>query len=354
MSATCRYTPGQSVTQWTWGCSVGADVYSTLGENTWKFNSYIGDPDPMGPQNAFPDTGQAAVSANAAARVRRRPLITIGRPRLGRRRAVRGHALLRAEVNIPRRMRLSGASVRMPRLLFERRGHGELTRPRGSKGPRTIKLRLRRAASGRFTAATPSRGRRVRVALRRARRGRTALSVAIGAKEFRVPRACHALPAGTALETPPLYLHTRLVVSDGRRRHPVVLTHRVRCRRDARGNVDRLVRVRQRMHPRRGGLAVSLRGPRRVEPGAKAIYVARVSNRRRGRDRLRSSVWDVRVAAHRGTKRIRELRRGRSRTFVFTRRVPRHARRICVPVAASAPGTRTAVDRACSRVRAAG
>ena len=354
MSSTCRYTPGQSVTQWTWGCSVGADVYSTLGENTWKFNSYIGDPDPMGPQNTFPDTGQAAVSADAAVRVRRRPLITIGRPRLGRRRAARGHALLRAEVNIPRRMPLSGASVRMPRLLFERRGHGELTRPRGSKGPRTIKLRLRRTASGRFTAATPSRGRRVRVALRRARRGRTALSVAIRAKGFRVPRACHALPAGTALKTPPLYLHTRLVVSDGRRRHPVVLTHRVRCRRDARGNVDRLVRVRQRVHPRRGGLAVSLRGPRRVEPGAKAIYVARVSNRRRGRDRLRSSVWDVRVAAHRGTKRIRELRRGRSRTFVFTRRVPRHARRTCVPVAASAPGTRTAVDRVCSRVRAAG
>ena len=365
----CSYTPGKADTAWTFGCSAGVDPITSIGENTWNFTTRSGNPKTYPPDGTVGGvvkeglgrlaTTPTPVVAGAAARTRPRAPIMLGRPRHGHRRAVRGRAQLLVDTPIPRAMRLAGATIRLKRLLFERRGHGELTRAYGGRVPRPLKLRLKRAAAGRFTAATTGR-RSVRIALRRVRRhGRTRLALEVGAAAFRGPRACHGLPASVAIDTPPLHLETLLTISDGRTRHRIVLKHHVRCLRDARGNIDRLVRVRPRRHPLRRGLAVSLYGPRHVRPGTTARFVAHVRNRRRGSRRLLSSLWDITLDAHTRnghgrTARIHELRRGRSRRVTFTRPVPRGARgRFCAVVVATAPATRGVHARACAPVRAA-
>ncbi len=353
VSPGCSYVPGQSDTVWTFGCSAGVDPATSIGDNSWGFPSYAGDPDPYNAPGGF-SSSAAAARPGAAARVRRLAPIRLGRPRHGHRRAVRGRAQVRGGITVPRGMRLTGATVRLDRLLFDRRGRGELARPYGGRASRPVKLRLKRRAPGRFTAATAGR-RSVRVTVRRVgRRGRARLTLRLGAKAFRAPRACHALPAANALKTPRLYLDTRLVISHGRIRHRVRLEHHVRCVRDARGNVDRLVRVRNRSFPARRGLAVSVDGPRRVQPGAVVRYVARLRNRRRSKDRLISSLWDVALNDGTRTTRIRELRRGRARRVSVFRRVPRATRsRFCVHVGATAAGARAADARVCAVVRAA-
>ena len=217
----CSYTPGKAETAWTFGsCSAGVDPITSIGQNTWGFPERTGSPVP------FPPNGTAFGAVAAAS-----PAPPHGRDR-GRRSGSAGHgtgtaapcAAARSCVptpRIPRGMRLAGATVTLNRLLFEARGHGELTRPHGSRAARPLKLRLRRAAAGRFTAATTGR-RSVRIALRRVgRRERTRLTLRIGAAAFRAPRACHALPASIATDTQPLHLESRLVISDGRTRHRI-------------------------------------------------------------------------------------------------------------------------------------
>jgi hypothetical protein len=115
----------------------------------------------------------------------------------------------------------------------------------------------------------------------------------------------------------------------------------MRCRRDARGNISTLVHVHNRPRRLRPGLAVTLRGPRRVQPGTTTRYVARVQNRRRGGDRLLSSLWGVTLTGGTRSTRMDELRAGRSRRVVFTVRVPRAARgRLCTRAVAGALGAR--------------
>ncbi len=353
LSSDCSYQTGSAQTAWTFGCSAGVDVNTSIKSNTWGFLNHTGNfvvyYAPDCPASSCP--GDAAGSR--AAQVRRRPPIMLGRRRqLGPVRAVRGSVDLRANTVIPR-MRLTGATVRLGRLLFERAGLGELARPRG-RPVRTLKLR--RASSGRFIAATRGRPRTRIVLRRRGGGGRVALRLRIGASAFRTPRACHALPASTAIDTPPVELETRLYLSNARtQRHRILLHHRVRCRRDARGNIHRLEHVRYRRHPLRRGLALTLHGPRRVQPGTTARYVARVHNRRRGSRRLLSSLWDVTFFGRTRTTRIHELRRGQSQRITFTSRVPRSARRrFCVEVGATAPAARGAHTHVCSRVGAAG
>jgi hypothetical protein len=353
----CMYQPPQSESKWTFGCPAGDDVKMSVGQNAWQFNNYCG--------NFVPVSCPGAAVRAGAARVRRGAPIRLGRPRYGPRHAVRGRARLRAEVRIRPGLRLAGATLRLDRVLFEPRGRGELTRPRGGRAPRP--LTLRRTGPGRFSATAKSGRPRTRIVLRRLRRGRASLVLTAGAQAFRAPRACHALPARVALETPPLELETRFVISDGHRRHRIVLQHPVRCRRDARGNVSSLTYIRNRPHRLRPGVAVTLRGPRAVRPGTTARYLARVHNRRSRRgDRLLSSLWDVTLATGGRTtrtlqlravrsRRIRELRAGRSRRVVFTIGVPRAARgRLCAQAVAAAPGARADRARACSRIQAAG
>ena len=330
VSTGCRYVPGQSITVWTFSCSAGVNPVTSIVDNSWGFPSYAGNPDPYRAPGGFSASAAAArtagrtTDATTARATLSRP-IALGRPQSGRRRAVRGRAQVRATAFLPPRLRLAGATLSLERLLFDRRGRGELVRPRGGRAPRPMQLTLERAGRGRFTAVAVGR-RSVRATVRRTdRRSRARITLNVGAAAFRAPRACHALPASTAMDTPPLYLRTRMAIADGRTRQRLRLEHHVRCERDRRGNVHRLVRVREPSHPVRRGLTVSLEGPPRVQPGTVVRYVARLRNQRRGRDRLRSSLWDVTLKNGRRTTRIRELRRGRVRSVTFTRRVPRTA-----------------------------
>jgi hypothetical protein len=370
LSGNCSYNPAppsdptppsgsgpETVWSFDKDCSAGVDVVSSVVENGWGFTSYSGSPDPPNAWCGILGI-KYCVSQASASQLRSRGPIRLGRPRLGRRRAVRGRAQMRARIGTLGGMRLAGATVTLKRLLFEP-GHGELTHP--TRAQRPLKLRLSRVAAGRFAATTKGR-RKVRLTVRRGPNRRASLTL-LGARVFHTPAACLALPASVALESPPLWLQTRLVISDGRNRWPVRLSHHLRCRRDARGNVHRLEYVRHRRHRLRRGLAVTLRGPSSVRPGATARYVARVHNRRRTGDRIASSLWDVTLTGGRRTERIRELRRGRTRSFAFTVRVPRSAAtagapgtrrgRFCVAVGAGAPGVRADGARVCSRVRAA-
>ena len=330
----CNYVPGKSTTVWAYGCPLGVDINAVLGNNTWGFTSYTGSPW----VGSLPPRG-ASVSAAPGGRV---ALSGAGK----------GHALLYADVTVPRATRLDGATLRVGRLLQdERGGRGELTRRDGRTVP--YRLRLRRVAAGRFVA----KARGVRISLRRSGpRGRT--RVTISAPALRVPRTCHALPAAIAQNPPPLHLRTELVLDDGALRLPIRIDHHLRCRRDKAGNVSGLEPVRFRVHPRRTGLGVTLRGPRTVTAGTTARFFARLRNRRSGGTRVVSSLWDLKlrsgefqIARAGALHRIRELRRGRSRTVVIHVRVPAGAGgRFCTTVTATAPGTRAATARACAAV----
>jgi FG-GAP-like repeat len=358
----CSYVPGQSATAWTFGdCNAGVDPQSSIGDNTWNFTTYSGAFDVSTSHCGWQFGGCGnGIEARAAAQAPggREP-IRLGRPRTGRRRAVRGHAQIQAEMTMPRGLRLAGASVRLNRLLFEP-GFRELTAPRARRREQPLALRLSRVGAGRFAAASGGR-RWVRVAVRRRSGVRASVTVTT-ARVYHAPRACHALPARAALKTQPLWLQTRLVISDGRRRAPLEVHHHVRCHRDARGEVDRLEYVPNRRHRLRPGLAITARGPGSVTPGATVRYVAHVHNRRHGRDRLVSSLWDVTLIQGARTKRIHERRRGRTRSVSFALRVPRSAGtarvrgaargRFCVGIGATAPGAHSDSARVCSRVRA--
>ena len=353
VSPDCSYKPGEADTAWTFGCSAGVDVNSSIGANTWLFPTYTGSPDP-GTDPGF-RASAAAVRAGASAQVGSAAPVRLGRPRHGLRRAVRGRARLRVDTMLPRGMRLAGANVKVTRLLFERGGHGELTRAAWrSRFPTGCAQAETRCARGRLGVHDGPPERAPHAAPHRPAGARAAHDAD---RRRGVPRAA-GLPRLAGLgRARHRAAAARVAARDQRRAHPpshprgAPRALRPRRTRERRSAGPRALP----QHPGRGGLAVSLRGPSRVQRGTTARYVVRVRNRRRGRDRLRSSLWDVVLHIRRGrTVRIAAVRPGRSRSLMLSRRVPRSARhRFCVDAAATAAGARAAHAKACAAVRAA-
>ena len=355
----CIYQPGQSQTAWTFDCPAGDDVNLSVGQNTWQFNSNCGNFVPA------PCSGAAVGGAAVAAQARRGAPIRLGRPRHGRRRAVRGRARLRAEVGIHPRLALAGATVRLDRLLFERRGRGELTRPRGGRAPRP--LTLRRAGPGRFSAAAKSGRPRARIVVRRLGRRRASLTLTAGAAAFRAPRACHALPARVA---------HRHAAARARRRGSSSATAAAAspscCTTPCAAGATRAATSAASStsataatgcgagwRSRCADRGACGREPRPGTSRASTTAAAAAT----GCSRLSGTSRSAPAAARRGpaalragrSRRIRELRAGRSRRLIFTIRVPRAARgRLCAQAVAGAPGARAARGRVCSRIQAAG
>jgi hypothetical protein len=335
-SGKCTNTPGVSSKAWSFEqCNVAVDLRTSVTNNGWNYPSYSGTPDP-------PNAWDCMIKNGCAVTSQARPA---GPIRL-RRRGSDGGARLEARLMLPTGSRLAGTTVTVQRVLFER-GHRDLTARRTARRAKAMKLRLKRTGDGRFAAASTGR-RHVRVGLQRRPNGHIRLTLS-ARRLFHAPRACHAWPASIARDTGPLWLHSSLVIAGQR----VRLHHHLRCRRDAKGNVSRLVAVRHPARTLRPGLDVALRGPRTVEPGARVRYVARVRNRRHtGGDRMASSLWDVRVGAGERQVRIRELPAGKARRIRFSLTVPARAQeRICAQAAAGAPGARADHDTVCSRVR---
>ena len=122
-------------TAWTFGCPAGDDVNMSVGQNAWGFNSYCGSFFANPCSRAVRTRRRRRRAGGPAGADQARPVAARAQARCA---AGRGSG---AAVGIPRGLRLAGATVRLERLLFERRGHGELTRPRGSRAPRPLKLR---------------------------------------------------------------------------------------------------------------------------------------------------------------------------------------------------------------------
>ena len=356
LSEECNYVPGKSSTAWTFGkCSAGVDPKSSITNNTWGFGTHSGNFTVYYQQDCPPGTATQCAGDDAratAAQVKSEPPVALGRRGHGKRRAVRSKANLRATAVIPPRLRLRDATVRLDRLLYEHGGLGELTRLTRKRAARP--LALEPDGAGRFTATAAGRPR-VRVELRRTGpRGRVAVTLQIGGVHFQTPRACHALPETTAVRTPPFEAETRLLVSDGRTRHRILVPHRLGCRRHPHGHMSHLERRSSPRSELRPGLDLKVRGPSSVLEGQTVRYTARVRNRRRGTGRVLRSLWDLTVLSRGEQTRIRELRAGRTRDITFSRTVPRTGRRrFCVEVVATAPGAREAHAAACSPVRGA-
>jgi hypothetical protein len=340
VSSTCAYQPGKASTAWTFGCNLGVpEQYSVslAGDaNGWKFSSYSGDPVVM-----------AGASGSA----------TVG---------ARGGLRFTGRIILPRRFRLSRTRVVADRLLYEQGRRGELVR--GPGGRAWDGVRLSRRGPGGVLTDRP-RGPRLRLRLRRLSGQRIAYHLSASRVRVLVPAACDRLAASDALVTPPVRLDLRLRLSDGRRRSMVSLPIVWRCVRARHGMITTLRTVAPKRLAARRGLGVSLRGPRTVKSGTTATYRVRVLDRRAGsRKRLRSALWHVIVeetteppqVSRRPTtvtrrrlaiRRIHELRRGRSRTYLLRVRVPRAARgRSCVSAMVLADAARPARARLCAHV----
>jgi hypothetical protein len=342
----CSYRPGNPNTAWTFGCSVGV---STGESATWNAPTYSGSP-VVNPSEPSSGSVRGVGSRRAAVRIAARTVL-------------------------PRSVNLQRARVSVDRVLHEPRGLGELLRPR--LGRRLTPIALMRVGKGgraavRLRGKGP-RGWRPRLVLRK--RGRARLSLTLRMPRARMPvapAACNALPASLQRAPRPVQLHTRLRIDDGRRR-PIRLTLRPqwRCRRDRTGTIRRLSLVRPTRLKLQPGLALRLRGPRTVRPGANARFSISVRNRRAPRrGRLRSSFWNTYVRATPGPGarlaarprrssvrpgnvfwRIRELRGGKSRKLQIRLRVPRSGRkRVCLQTAVGADAARPASARRCARV----
>lgn len=338
-SEQCSYVPGNAATAWTFGCAAGVDAQSSIGSNTWNFTTYTGSFDVSGSHCGYPYG-----SCQQDFQPRSLAPIALG---------VRGHAAISAVTTIAPAAQLGRATVALDRLLVDSATRVDLARPhRGLTAPPP--LTLSRQPGGSFVAQ-PASQPGVRVQLRRLdRRGLVKVSLLISGSKLETPSACNALPARISLAQPVVELQTRLLISAGATSRMIDVTHDWRCARDATGTVDRLVPVLPRSHPQRGGLAITLHGPSRVQSGRTGRYVAVVYNRRTNGRRELASLWDVTVGYGAGRiVRIPELPRGRSRSLSFSRRAARGAdSRFCINVVATAPGVRAAYARTCAVVTA--
>ena len=360
LSQDCAYDGQNPRTIWHFdGCSLGVDPRATLGDpstvsasEAWAFQTFTGAPVVAAQGTLAGSVTQIGADDRATAA----------------RSATRGDGpvvRMRASVALRRGVRLRHARVLFDRLLFERRGAGELVRHRSGRRLPPLVLRRRSGTGGVF--ASRRRGA-PRVGLRLRRRGQRVLSVRLVARNVGLPdppTACGGTRPGVDLATRPITLHTRLRIDDGRRR-PLVISLRPQwtCRRDRLGNVRRLVLQPPKYRAPTGRRpTIAVRGPRRVSSGRRATYRIVVRNR------SRTTAYDVLVRASlpralaprrvRGARvragqvlwRWRALKPGRSRTVRLRVRAGRSATgRVCPEVVASAIDARSAKKRICTRI----
>jgi hypothetical protein len=370
MDPICTYDGTTNAAAWTFGsCDVGVDPLksiqrSSFATQNWDFTTYPGDfwVCDFCPQGATPITAgstRAVAGSGAATRLS-------GTVR-GNARVVPGSGAalrLRGTVGVPRSLRLRGASVKLGRLLHERGGAGELVGGRPG-----LPLTLAPSSTGDGTRAFAGRrraGRRVHLRLHRRSPRLLAFTLRTSGRRVSVPDACSGTRRGVDIADDLIVLHTRLRIRDARgRSHLVSLPSQWHCRTNRLGTVHKLV-VRQPkpLIPSRGGLAVRVRGPRRVTAGRVATYRITVRNRRR------TPAYDALIHAslprgftaqrHRRARpdgdlvtwRFARLRPGRSKTILVRARIDASAagaRRVAV--GARAIDTRSAARRITLRIR---
>ena len=355
ISPTCNYVPGNKATLWTFGCSLGVPIASSIGAGSpgWSFATRTGTPivsslDSMGATPGVVQAGSASAVAGArAARAGSKPRAS---------RDVLGPLRFAGRMTLPGGLRLRRTRVRVERTLFEHGRREELAR--SSSGRRLRPFALRHARGGLFTSAGRARGPRVRLRVQRPGvRGRSRYDLRLDRVRVRDVRAlCTVLPAGVSRAGRRLELETRLRLRDRGATGRITTRQRWRCVRDRKGEFTGIRPIAPRRPTARPGLAVRLQTPRVLTAGGRASVLVTVTNRRRARpSRVVSSLWHLRITGTAGgrpqTLGVNELRARRSRTLRLTLPVPGAARRrACVRLTVGADSAHPATARRCVRI----
>ena len=354
VSPTCNYVPGNKATLWTFGCSLGVPLASSIGADSsgWSFTTRTGAPIvfSLGSMRAASGVVRArSGSAVAGARAARAGSTA---------RAPRDHLgplRFSGRLFLSRGLRLSRAAVVVERTLFEYGRREELAR--SGSGGRLRPFALRHVRAGLFASAGRDRPS-VRLNLRRMdSRGGARLDLRLARVRVRDIRAlCAVLPARVSRDGRPLELETRLRLRDGNATQRITLRQRWRCVRDRKGEFVGIAPIVPRRPTARPGLGARLSPPRLVDSGRRATVRVTVANQRGRRpSRVISSLWNVRITATAGgplhTIAFKELRARRSRSVRVTVAVPALARRVaCVRVAVNADSARGVSTQRCVQI----
>jgi hypothetical protein len=192
-----------------------------------------------------------------------------------------------------------------------------------------------------------------------------------------IPEPCQELPASDSLTTPRFQVTTSLKRSDGDKTIAISLPTTWRCVRNRAGTITEMRTITPTLPAQRPGLRVSIHGPRSVIPGATISYTIQVRNIRRGpHNRTISSLWNlitrvnltpartrqpttrVHFATTTVVRRLRELRRGQSKTLRIPIHIPAalsktHLRRVCVTAGTTADAARSALAQGLPHARPA-
>lgn len=245
-------------------------------------------------------------------------------------------------------------------LFYEPLGVGELVSHGSGVALGTVRLTLG-ANPGEFvSAAAPF----ARLQLGADTKGHRPLMLTLDSVDVSIPAACQQLPASDTLATPQFELDTTVSLSDGQTTHTVSLPGVWHCVRNAAGAVSELETVAPEALSQRPGLNVSLAGPDEVTAGQTVTYRIRVRNTRRGTNPASSSLWHLFIRSEEttappgaeplqsSTRRLAELRRGKSRTIVLRAQIPRDiSGSVCVATVVSADAAIPASARSCPAVR---
>ena len=335
VSPTCNYQPGNANTIWTFGCSVGADLASSVGENGpgWNLNTYVGN---------FA-IGAGSVSSGSIRGV-------------GTRHA---RMSLKFPAVLPRSLDTRRLRVRVDRFVHERDRLGELV-----DTPGAVRLGRRAHATGGGRLYAGGGGRRPAVRLRIRRR---VLVLSVRRARLPVPPgACQRLPASLDRHPDPVLLTTRIHLARGRQRRTLDVTLPWRCERGDDDVVHSLRLVRPKRAALRRGLGLAKRRLPAPAAGARR-FALRVTNHLHGRGRafyraavrVRSPFTQLRRPSRGGHRRrgqvawrLGTIRPGHGRTLRITVRARRGSGRRCGVAQVTAVGARAHAVRLCAPRRA--
>jgi hypothetical protein len=362
LSDICNFN-GTPETEWTFDCNLGVNPLlstdATGGPaNGWNFPTCTGSPEiyasgvEQGNAGTCTSASSASVSTGAVGRMR-----------------------LTATVGLPAGFHLRSAKLDDRHVLYERRGRGKLLTRRSGQGLGTVRLTSggpKRIGSARSAAVlgSPRNAPPIALTLHRIAPRRARLTLTLRHISVKVPYGCQRIPASTSMALQPFRVETSLTLSDGHVSRTVSLPAQWKCVRDRGGAVTGMRTLAPRTPAQHSGLDLSITGPRRVTPGSVATYTVRVHNkRRRPHRRGSSSLWHILVhgrlipVADRRqltpqvpapvVRRLRELRRGKTKVLRIPVRIPSASRRasphrVCVAALAIADSARPASARVCS------
>ena len=362
VSDTCAFN-GDPHSEWTFGCNLGLNPTlstDTVGgpANGWNFTTCTGQPEVLDADGLSQGTCSDFTTAQA----------TTG---------TNGSVTLTAAVGLPSGFHVRTATLIATRLLREPRGRGSLLTRSSGRSLGTVRLtsaggRLRGSPGG--TLGSPRGAPPMTLAVHHTPGRQVRMTLSLSRLGVAIPYGCEQLPVSVARTTAPFTLESSLQLSNGHTTHTVSLPADWRCVRNRGGAVIGLRTVAPPKPVQRRGLALSVKGPRRVIAGSIASYTIRVRNTRRGpRNRDMSSLWHIRVQSNlipvaNGTKlkirvpgrvvhRITELRHNRMKLLRIRIRIPGGVKqasihRICLYTGAIADSARPASAKVCSAVRA--